>query len=230
MYYFFCAGDPSEGHGSATASVAPAPRGPQWNYVWVAWPWTIEQDIFAQFGADIEVVARGGAVSARLAQEIERLKLAALDESAGEGYHRATNYEHIRAAAASSTTLKRSTRLKQCLEQAKNMQVNYGERGKMVSRHEWRCWKRILQTSHRSRWRNVREKGKTAFCKLYGEHANWEEDWTSIMNKMPIETEQVGAAESMLEQCQREYLMTVLDRGYYSVPQTAQVTPEAATE
>ena len=89
-------------------------------------------------GADIEATAGGSPPSARMIAEVERLKCSSIDESAGEGWHRGTNVEHVRAASAKTVHLEVSTRVKQCIRGCRQIIARYGERGKKVIRYEWK--------------------------------------------------------------------------------------------
>ena len=55
----------------------------------------LTRTLMQRIGHDVEVLALGGDCSEKLRAEVKLLNSAPLDESAGEGFHRATNAEKI---------------------------------------------------------------------------------------------------------------------------------------
>jgi hypothetical protein len=67
-------------------------------------------DIWRRLESDIRQVAGGAEPSDALTEEVDLINATSLDESAGEGYHRASNHEHTRAPGAKMLHLKNTTR------------------------------------------------------------------------------------------------------------------------
>ena len=121
--------------------------------------------------SDIRRVALGDEASPELLEYIELLALTSLDESAGEGFHRATNAERTRAPSSRMVHLKGTTRHRYNLSYCKRFLKRYGEKGKRVFRFEWCKWKRIVQTNTRSFLSNRKMSSKKVVGTVYQEYA-----------------------------------------------------------
>ena len=121
----------------------------------------------SQFEQALEDVAAGGAVDPELADEVGRVNMAALDESAGEGYHRASNIVRSRCAGASSAYIKQSTRFSENLTDIRAFLKQHKHAGRQVIRFEWSQYKRILQTERKYQWSNKRLGVKGFFDRMY---------------------------------------------------------------
>lgn len=88
---------------------------------------SLTRKIWSALETDIVSVAEGGVPSAALLQERDLLVLGcSLDESAGEGYHRATNMEKQRAPGSTTLHLKRITRRSQSVATIRTFLKNMG--------------------------------------------------------------------------------------------------------
>ena len=106
----------------------------------------LSRDIWRRLEGDVRRVANGEEASAELAKDVNLINWPSLDESAGEGYHRATNAEKTRARNASMMHLKGTARHKQHLRRCIGFARTHGQRGENVFRYEWRRWKRIVKS------------------------------------------------------------------------------------
>ena len=139
-------------------------------------------------GQDILTRANGGIASIALLDEAYIVNLAMLDESAGEGVHRADTLEKTRAASSSSTHVKQSTRERQVLEKLKGFIEKYKLRGRRVVRYEYFNWKRLLQTDMQRKWTGPKQLVKQkALARIYREDDKAEEDWSIIAKLAGLE-------------------------------------------
>jgi len=178
-------------------------------------PWEqmdpLTRRVMDEVGADIDKVARGGPVSEALRNRLKPFKKTPLDESLGEGYHRDTYYEHTRASGSSTRHLKQHTRFKESLERCNKFVEEYGDRGSDVFRYEWRCAKRIVQTSANNRWHPVMEPMSVVLSRVYREDERAEEDFSAICNREAPRNLIDHDAVSGKEALRNEYLITVLN-------------------
>jgi len=93
---------------------------------------------------DLEAVRDGAAPSARLALEVKRLENSPLVEDPGEGYHRGTTHEHVRAPSGSREHLIAVQRRAQNLARIKRILKDKLGKNKAVLNFEWRNFKRVL--------------------------------------------------------------------------------------
>jgi len=173
----------------------------------------LTQHIMQTLGQDIKTVADGGDVSTALAKEIELLALALLDESAGEGVHRADTLEKTRAASSSMRHIKQSARERQVLRRLRAFVDKHGARGRKVLRYEFHAWKRILQTKRKHKWRTPKKlKAKDAMSRIYREDDMAQEDWSAAVSLTAAhETERPERVDNEA-QLANEYLVATLKR------------------
>ena len=87
-------------------------------------------------------------------------------------------------------------------------------------RHDYRTWKRILQTDAHHRWRPKDMTEAAAYARIYREDERAQEDFSLICNRLqeqrPVETDTVSA----LEACRNELLLSIMPTGqHYSITQ-----------
>jgi hypothetical protein len=178
-----------------------------------------QQDVLTQFlyytyRDDLETLAVGGGVcTPALQEEVVVVNDTPLDESAGEGYHRATHMTRIRARNSSSAYVKMSTRMHQNVGQLKKL-VRMGVRGKMVLRYEWRNWSRVLQVKRKGWWRRAKMPSKHVFDAVYHQDLKAEEAWGAVAKTLPAPGQGVTAKTSIggenKDSLRIEYLLDVL--------------------
>ena len=76
----------------------------------------VTQDIVARLGPDIQRRAAGGELSPALALEVKILNNSPLDESCGEGFHRSTTHEKVRAPSIDGGDIKATGSSRGCAE------------------------------------------------------------------------------------------------------------------
>jgi hypothetical protein len=106
-------------------------------------------------GGDMERRANGEDASLALVDEATAWRCCSLVED-GEGYHRETHQEKVRAPASTARHLKQCTRTIRSLANVRAFCIRYGRRGRQVVRHDWRTWKRIVQKPGKRRWYPVK--------------------------------------------------------------------------
>ena len=131
----------------------------------------LTQRLVSEFRNDLVDLRNGSECSERLAHQIRILRLAPLDESAGDGYHRATHYVKGRAPASTTQSVKIGVRLKENISLCRGLIRKHGRLGQNVFTYEWLNFKRILQTSHKRRFQPVRMRPKAVFDRVYREDA-----------------------------------------------------------
>ena len=166
------------------------------------------QSFMAAVGGDLEARAAGGELTDALANEVNAVDDGRLDESCGEGYHRDSSHEKLRAPASTLAHLKGNTRLKQVISQCRVLMAT--EMGRNVLRYEWHCWSRVLQTDPKLWWRAKKIKAGALYAKVYREDADADLDWSTVAVRLPLERPVKAESASTREQLQREYLCTVL--------------------
>ena len=193
------------------------------------------RDLWKTHKDSLEAVAAGCPCPAALHEEVARLACVSLDESAGEGYHRSTNHEHVRAASSTDASLKRKTRERQMLAHLKRFVYKHKGRGGDVVRFEWKNWKRIVQTRPQHRWRSVRARARAVVSRVYREDNKADEDWSSVVTRLPAEHKaakekpEEGYDEEALR---REWLLATIEPNVaYAVKHPVhQPTPEGGVE
>jgi len=179
----------------------------------------LTQDFMRRLGGDLEQRSQGGDVTPALQDEIDRINLCPMDESSGEGYHRATTAEHTRALASSTHHLAQHNRSKLEMDRVR-LFIEKGEPGRRVVRYEWRCWKRLLQTQWRKRWDPTRDTAAEATKRIYHEDGKAEDDWTSIVRREDPVRPVVTEDPTTRSQLESEYVSAVLrPDNYFAVPE-----------
>ena len=158
---------------------------------------------------------------------LSMMKCAALDESAGEGWHAGATREKKRATASAPPHLKQAVRAKDAHEAVEDFQEKYGERGAAVLRYEWRNFKRVVQPFPAKRWFPVHMADKAFFARLYREDTKAAEDWRSVVQRLPparpVVTESAGYREAM----ENEFVRAQLQPGsHYNLPRVQQQVQE----
>ena len=186
------------------------------------------QDIWGRLQKDIEARAAGGEVTPALAEEVRILGHTPLDEGCGEGYHRDTSHEKIRAPSAATAHLKQHTRIKGVIKTFRKLCADNGRRGKAVVNYERKHWTRILQTARKYRWRGKQMKAKAVFARIYREDAKGSADWSSICQRLQPDRPVPEDAATSREQLEREYLTSVFKPlEYYTVESQTETQNEA---
>ena len=166
-----------------------------------------------------------------LANEVTRLGNCPLDESVGEGFHRATNRTKAVASAARTPWVLGSVRHEANLLRCINFCNTDVEFSRKVFRFEWLRFKRILRGSVQKQWRVVKLCDQDFFKQLYNIVDNVV-DWQTVV---PLAAGKTTAVDAVV-QSQYEYLRAVLQVGEcYSVPRTdtehvAEAVPEFVTK
>jgi len=169
------------------------------------------QRCFERFEDAVRDVKDGGRPTASLHAEITAMKWATMDEGRGEGYHRSTNREKVRAASSTQAHLKQCTRMKACLQTCRAFVRMYKDRGRQVLRQEWHTFTRVLQVRREKRWMPKKLGGVAFWARLYREDAKSMEDWTSILRRMPQERPAApNDAPEERDALRKEYLVHVL--------------------
>lgn len=186
--------------------------------------------LMTRFTSDVEQVAARGAPSQALSDKCRVMRRTPLDESPGEGYHRGTNHEHVRAPSATTAHLKQHGRIKSVVAELRAFMAMYHGPGRDVVRYEMLHWQRILQTDVQKRWQRKRLHPQMIMARVYREDDMAREDWSSICQPVrearPVVTEHSGNRE----QLEREYLACVLRPGsLYCVRKPAQLALEDGT-
>ena len=134
-------------------------------------------------------------------------------EDLGEGYHRDTNVEKTRAAAAVAKHLKQKTRFKMSLKRMKAFIEKHGHRGVQVFRFEWRRYKRLLQTRARYKWVPRKMETDEFFARVYREDDMAADSFCSICRREdpvdPVEKDSVNNQDLLRD----EYLRSTLEKG-----------------
>ena len=160
------------------------------------------------------------------------LNLASLDESAGEGYHRATNGEATRAHGCKMMHLKGTVRHKQNLAKCKRFLRSNDALGRKIFRYEWKHWKRIMQVGHRYRWRSVQKKRKLVLKRVYREDVLGDDDWSAMTSRLEPDRPVVAQKPTPTEALYNEWLVATLrPNSYYSCElREERPTPEGGVE
>ena len=175
--------------------------------------------IMAKYGQDVKRVAEGGDVSQELAALVEALCYALLDESAGEGVHRADTLEKQRAPASTTQHIKQAARERDVICRTNEFLDKHGHQGRQVVRFEWKHWKRLLtMAAKKKRWLGVKWKTRAVTERIYREDAFAQQDWTAIAQTRSSVGRPTHVNLSAQESVQNEYLANLLERNrFYSV-------------
>ena len=177
----------------------------------------LSRRIAENFRQDLEVVADGGPVSPGLQHEVNVIKCSPLDESAGEGYHRGSNMEHLRSPHASTQTVVQKVRCDVGYERLEQAIATFGKPMRNTIRYEWRNWKRILQSEKKKLHRNVNLTADAAYARIYRQDSMGRDNWDLVLNpRAPDEPSQDDDPD--VDSVQREYMKSLFQpKQYFSV-------------
>jgi len=190
-----------------------------------------QHDAYTQYllrtiGGFIHARAQGEDAHPQLLEAVDRLDTVNLHEGCGEGWHRGSQHEKVRAYASTSQHLKRVNRRPGVFKRIRQFRLKYGARGCAVLRYEWRNWKRIVHRTGRWAPRNITKKRVRHIVYREGETSriNWSRIVSREPNLLAPHTEQA----EHLEQVQNEYLRGCMERGrHYGFDQVP--TPSASS-
>jgi len=178
----------------------------------------VVQAFVAEVGQDLQVRAAGGELTSNLEHMIKRFEDAMLNEQPGEGVHRETTLEKHRAPASAVLHVKQKVRMKGVIKDCRSFIRKYGKQGRTVFRFEWRNIGRILQTVWKKRWTPKKMKFRAFMHRLYHQDEQANENWTSILTRIPENRPVVTVAPSNRDQLQKEYYVaTLVPHTYYSI-------------
>jgi len=178
----------------------------------------VTQDFVRAVGQDLKDRAAGGDLTTALEDRVEIFEDSMLDESRGEGFHRGTNLEKQRAAASTAVHMKQKLRIKGVVKTIRKLFRTHGKAGREVFRYEWSNWQRILQTEHKRRWRPKRMKFRAMLHRIYHQDEKANDNWGSILARIPERRPAEHACPTNRTQLQNEYYKEVFKPGVvYSV-------------
>jgi len=189
---------------------------------------SLTQDFWERVGASVIAVSEGSPPTDALKAEVRQISHASVDEGAGEGFHRSTNHEKLRAPGSTITHLKRDVRAKPVIKDLREFMEEHGAKARAVVRYEWDHWQRILQTEGCNLWVRRRMHPQLILKRLYREDSRADEDWSAVLQRVqpnrPVMTEELTTREAL----QREWLAaTFQKRCFYSVKHQVQHQNEA---
>jgi len=133
--------------------------------------------------ADVVVVSEGGEPSDPLRTWVRRYGHTALSEEPGEGYHRWTNHEHVRAPSSTTAHLKQNARIKSVIRFIRSFVDQWGSVGRDVVRFEEEHWQRILQTQKEKQWQRKRMHPGMILDRVYREDELAGQSWASTIDQ-----------------------------------------------
>ena len=136
----------------------------------------VTQWLARSVGGDMDAVARGEPVSPALQEVVDEYNMTVLDENVGEGYHRGTGHELIRAPGSTITHVKQDVRFDQESERVRRWTTQFGERGRQVFRYEWRHVKRLLQADWHKRWSGKQVQWNQFYTRVYHDDSRAAQD------------------------------------------------------
>lgn len=176
--------------------------------------------LMTKIGGDIDRRSKGEPASEALEREVEILSHSPLNEAPGEGFHRGTHCEKLRAPASSDIHLKQTNRRREVLKRMMAFKKKHGAKGKAVIRHEWRNWTRILRQSPRRRFMAKKISAKAAYARIFREDERALDDWSAICSRVALEGAVVSDIVSAKDACRNELLRSILSKGkHYSLSQ-----------
>ena len=186
----------------------------------------VTRNFMARLGPDLQINADTGSVTEALQREINAMNTAPLDESAGEGYHRATHHTRVRASGAKLPYIKAATRFKENIAGVRRYIQKYKGPGRAAFRFDWARYKRLLQTKSSLKWQPKRMKPRAFFERMYRMDEMSLEDWSPLV--VPTEPFEPGRARrNDNDRLATEWAQAVLKRGeYYSLQRTVEVLGE----
>jgi len=178
------------------------------------------RDFVQRVGNDLEARSQGGDLTPALGSAVAFVKHSNLNETCGESYHRWTNHEKVRAPNASTVHMKQKVRSNNVIKTLRTFMRVHGEMGKAIVRYEWKCYKRILQSRRRYRWRGKGLGVKALMARVYREDAMANDNWSVILNRVPLDRPADSHDANAREKMENEYLNCVLHpSGHYCVQQ-----------
>jgi len=171
------------------------------------------RDFVGRVGNELKLRAAGGELGSALKAEVDFMAWASEDETCGEGFHRETTLEKVRAPGSTTIHMKQKTRAKGVVRTIRKYIRKGGEKAKRVVCFEWSRYKRILQTSWRFRWRPKHMTHKAVLKRVYREDAMALENWASVMQRVALDRPAAVVDVSNKEKLEREYLSEVLRTG-----------------
>ena len=142
---------------------------------------------------DLILRSEGGDCSVALEREVRLVNTACLDESAGEGWHRGTNLEKIRAPGAKLSHLKGAPRFKASIQRIKSFLYKHKRKGRDAIRSDWYRFKRVLQADPKRKWAPVRMDDKTFYARFYRTDDKSLEDWSPLVRSVDLAKPVVAA-------------------------------------
>ena len=166
-------------------------------------PFTVK--VMSAIEPDIVVVAEGGAPSVAVKDVVRIMGHTPFDESAGEGYHRDTSHEKVRAPSSTMAHLKANVRAKAVCKEIRDFMAKHHAEGRAVVRYEMLNWQRILQVEPSKQWTAMRMHPALIVKAVYREDAKANEDWGSIAQSVPrqrpVITEDLTVREKLEAVC-----------------------------
>ena len=165
-----------------------------------------------------------------LEAERRRVKNIPLDEGKGEGWHRHTNLQSVRACASKEPLLLGTPRHQQNLDRCMafvNANIHLSHK---VFRFEWMKVKRLLRPCPRNRWKPLKYTDRQFFEKVYKLEDDGD-DWEALLKEARGNGDgdgggvdgggDDGAPKDYVTKTRQEYLRGVLrPEHYFSVPIT----------
>jgi len=175
----------------------------------------------------LRTVRDGGPPSPELALEIKMLKNARLDEGSGEGYHRRTNMVAQRGPNTCVQTMVQEVRHQEAHERINRTIEKFKREGRNIIRHEWRNWKRILQSDPRKAHRNVRLGAQATYDRVYRMDTRALDNWDLLLNP-PKRDAPDDFDDGSADAVQQEYLRAVFQPNAYMHMEPRPAAPAAA--
>jgi len=174
---------------------------------------------WCSFEHDVLAVKDGLPPSIQLIQECDALANASLHEGVGEGWHRTAGHEKTRAPSSSLAHIKQNSRLKDIIRRCRTLIRKHGPKAKAMIRYEWYNSKRLLQTDPKRMWQPRKISTKAFYRRIYREDSKAQDNWSSIMQRVPLDHPVITEDLSAKAQMDKEWLSLVLvPLEYYSVP------------
>ena len=169
---------------------------------------------------DLENVRDGGSGGVDFYAEIGAINGTPLDESPGEGWHRASHLAMSRGACTKLPYMKSSVRLKEHINRLRSFMRTNTKAARCTVRFEWQNAKRILQGGPNFN-RPVRLKDREFYNRLYRIGLD-SDDWQRVIRgaSKPPSGDRDDKANPV-SAMRREYMQAVLlPNHHFSIPQT----------
>ena len=149
-----------------------------------------------------------------LAQEIARINNSSMEESPGEGFHRATHLAIMRGSASRQPWVLAHVRQRQSLKSCLAY-VKKGDHTKKAFRYDWDHFKRVLQTNPKRKWKPIKCADRPFWRKLYRLDPDTE-DWEQVLGEQAAADDNVPTDDNA--KIRFQYIRTLLQpAAYYSV-------------